>query len=38
MEEHRLADFPGRFFLLGFVEVDDQGQPATPTFRRFAAY
>ncbi len=27
LEEHRLADFPGRFFLLGFVEVDDQGKP-----------
>jgi hypothetical protein len=27
LEEHRLVDFPGRFFLLGFVEVDDQGKP-----------
>jgi hypothetical protein len=27
LEEHRLADFPKNFFLLGFVEVDDQGKP-----------
>ena len=29
LEEHRLADFPKQFFLLGFVEVDDQGKPYT---------
>ncbi len=27
LEQHPIADFPGRFFLLGFVEVDDQGKP-----------
>ncbi|HUC71458.1 MAG TPA: hypothetical protein VMS01_09730, partial [Stellaceae bacterium] len=27
MEEDQLADFAGRFFLLGFVEFDDQGRP-----------
>ena len=27
LEQHPLPDFPGRFFLLGFVEFDDQGKP-----------
>jgi hypothetical protein len=27
LEEHRLQNYPGRSFLLGFVEVDDQGRP-----------
>jgi hypothetical protein len=27
LEEHRLQNDPGRSFLLGFVEVDDQGRP-----------
>jgi len=27
LEEDQLADFAGRFFLLGFVEFDDQGRP-----------
>ncbi len=27
LEQHLLPDFPGRFFLLGFVEFDDQGKP-----------
>ena len=27
LQEHRISDFPGRFFLLGFVEIDDQGKP-----------
>ncbi|HJU15482.1 MAG TPA: hypothetical protein VJ770_03345 [Stellaceae bacterium] len=27
LEEHRLQNHPGQSFLLGFVEVDDQGRP-----------
>jgi hypothetical protein len=27
LEQHPLSDFPGRYFLLGFVEIDDQGEP-----------
>jgi hypothetical protein len=27
LEEDRLQNYPGRSFLLGFVEVDDQGRP-----------
>ena len=27
LEKHPIADFPGRVFLLGFVEIDDQGKP-----------
>lgn len=29
LEEHPIADFPGRFSLLGFIEIDDQGKPYT---------
>jgi hypothetical protein len=27
LEEHPLQDYPGHSFLLGFVEIDDQGRP-----------